>query len=118
MTKTILHILPPENYSNNDSYLAAAQTRVVQAYAAVFTGNATRDDADLVLVDLAQFSRYYDTTHIGASPDEAKALDQRRSILTRILTAMAKAGNEPQGLLTAFLMAPDIDPQTSAEEAQ
>lgn len=115
--RTILDILPRENYPDNGQYLAAATERIASAYAAVFTGNATRDDADLVLVDLAQFSRYYDTTLIGSPPIEAKALDQRRAILTRILTAMAKAGEEPRGMLTAVLVAPDIDADTSAEEA-
>lgn len=115
--KNILHILPREKYDSDEAYLAAASERVVQAYAAVFSANATRDDADLVLVDLAQFSRYYDTTLIGASLVEAQALDQRRAILTRILTAMAKTGVEPSGLLTAFLHAPDIDAPVRAEEA-
>lgn len=116
--KTVFDILPRANYGSNDDYLNAASVRVAQAYAAVFTGNATQDDVDLVLVDLAQFSRYYDTTYDGAPAHEAMKMDQRRAPLTRILTAMAKMGVEPRGLLTAVLAAPDIEAQPSAEEAR
>lgn len=117
MTKNITHIIDPTPYGQNaDAYMTDAQLRVMSAYAALFTGNGTQDDADLVLVDLASFSRYYDTTSLSASAHEAQALNQRRAVMTRVLTAMAKAGVEPNRLMTATLSSPPYDEPISPEE--
>lgn len=87
---------------------AAQQARVTSAYAALFSGNGTKDDADLVLVDLAAFTRYYDTATLGVAPAEAAAATQRRAVFQRIMDALALGGREPNGLLIAVLTAPLI----------
>lgn len=87
----------------------AAALRVLQAYGALFTGTGSQEDADLVLVDLMQFTRYYDTANLAASPVELAAAAQRRAVAQRVLDALAKAGREPEGLLSAVLGAPEID---------
>ncbi len=104
----------PEGEAGNEAWAEAAQARIVSAYAAVFTANATKDDVDLVLVDLAQCARYYDTASLNASPETAVALNHRRAPITRILDALATAGVEPSGLRTAVLLTPSFDPEEGA----
>ena len=87
---------------------AAQQSRVASAYGALFSGNGTKDDADLVLVDLALFTRYYDTAELSSAPAELAAASQRRAVMQRIMDGLAIAGREPQGLLSAALTSPPI----------
>jgi hypothetical protein len=42
--------------------------RVASAYGALFSGTGSKEDADIVLVDIAQFTRYYDRASDRASP--------------------------------------------------
>jgi len=100
--RTILDILPAHAASDP----AMQEARIAEAYAAVFTGNGSADDAGLVLIDLAQFSRYYDTAHIKASADQVKAIDQRRAVVQRVLEAVIKSGHSIEGLHGAVLRAP------------
>lgn len=83
--------------------------RIVAAYAAVFSGNGTSEDVDLVLVDLAQFTRYYDTAALDAPADQVKALDQRRAVFQRIMEALTKSGKPVEGLHSAVLRAPLVE---------
>lgn len=103
--KNVLDVLPADVAADSD----VQSLRIAQAYAAVFTGAGSRDDAELVLVDMAIFTRYYDTAMFTMPPDQVKALDQRRAVFQRVLEAMTHAGAEPVGLLRAVLSAPPID---------
>lgn len=77
--------------------------RLVEAYRAVFDGRGTRLDADLVLVDLLQFSRYYTTADINLPADVVKALDQRRAVGERIMEALARTEFDVRGLHSAIM---------------
>lgn len=112
MTSNIAQVLAADQKDDP----IAQSVRIGGAYAALFSGRGGRDDADLVLVDLAQFTRYYDTAMIGLSPEEALAGAQRRAVFQRIMDALALTGNEPSGLLTAVITAPE--PDATEESAQ
>lgn len=105
MTVNLNSVLPAEKRDD----ITAQQERVASAYGALFSGNGTKDDADLVLVDLAQFSRYYDTANLTDAPAALAAATQRRAVMQRIMDALAFSGREPQGLLSAVLGAPPIN---------
>lgn len=93
----------------SDEVLTAIQRRVASAYVELFSGNGSLDDASLVLVDLARFARYYDTTRLDMPADQVKALDQRRAVLQRILDAFAMSGRRLDDLHGAVLRTPDYD---------
>ena len=105
MTVNLNSVLPPEKRDD----IVAQQERVAGAYGALFSGNGTKDDADLVLVDLAQFSRYYDTANLTDAPAALAAATQRRAVMQRIMDALAVSGREPQGLLSAVRGSPPIN---------
>ena len=102
MTINVVQILPQERAGDRNAQLE----RVGSAYVALFTGNGSREDADLVLVDLAQFVRYYDTASLTADPVVTTASAHRRAVLQRIL---GMQGGEPNGFMAAVLTAPDLD---------
>lgn len=88
---------------------AWVQQRVASAYANLFSGNGTVEDADIVLVDMAQFSRYYDTATLDMTGPQALAFAHRRAVLSRMLEALTFGGREPQGLLQAVLRSPPLE---------
>lgn len=98
----------PDGFYSEDALTAHSQ-RIAEAYAQVFSGNGTKLDGEIVLVDLALFTRYYDTAMANASAEDVKAFDARRAVFQRVLEAMTLAGQEPQGLHRAVLTAPPID---------
>lgn len=102
--QNLLTVLPDEKQGD----LAAGELRIVQAYAAVFGGRGSKDDADLVLVDLAQFTRYLDTTSLEAPPAYAAAVSHRRAVFSRIVEAVTAGGGNLNGLQQAVLTAPDL----------
>lgn len=61
-----------------------AQQKLREAYANVFSGNASREEADIVLVDLARTSGYYNTTSPQTPADELKYYEGQRSVFGRI----------------------------------
>lgn len=83
---------------------AARTARIDSAYKAVFSGNGTVDDRDLVLVDLAHLTRYYDTVSLTADPSVVIAAAHQQTVLKRILIGL---GGEPQGLMAAVQTAPN-----------
>lgn len=103
--RTVLDILPPESRENQQ----LQSMRIAQAYAALFTGVGGIEDAEIVLVDMATFTRYYDTAMLHLPAEQVKALDQRRAVFQRIMEAMTLSGEEPKGLHGAVLRAPPID---------
>lgn len=97
----------------SDDIIGRMQYRLVSAYGALFSGRGTKEDADLVLVDLAQFTRYVNTTSLATPADVVKALDQRRAVFARVVEAVIQAGGDMDGLHKAVLVSPPL----SAEEA-
>ncbi len=101
MTVNIHSVLPPDQQTPEQQ-----SARVASAYYALFTGNGTREDADLVLVDLAQFVRYYDTASLTVDPAVATATAHRRAVFQRII---GLSGGEPNGFMAAVATAPSLD---------
>jgi hypothetical protein len=100
MTVNIAQVLPADKVGDAE----LRSVRIGQAYAAVFRGVGTREDADLVLVDLAQLCGYYDTASVTADPQVVLAMAHRRAVLQLIL---AQSGGEPSGFMAAVLTAPN-----------
>lgn len=113
--RTILDVLPKECFSTDpqtgavEIIDARVDTRVVGAYSALFTGIGSSEDAELVLVDLAQFARYYDTASLDMPAEQVKALDQRRAVFQRIAEALTKSGKSLGDLHGAVLRSPPLD---------
>jgi len=100
--RTVNEVLPPDLGDNP----VMQEARIAEAYAAMFTGNGSLDDAGLVLIDLAQFCRYYDTAPLSATAEQVKALDQRRAVFQRVLEGIIKSGVKVDDLHGAVLRAP------------
>lgn len=113
--RTILDVMPKECFSFDpntgavDIVDARVDMRVAGAYAALFTGTGSSEDAELVLVDLAQYARYYDTASLDMPADQVKALDQRRAVFQRIAEALTKSGKSLGDLHGAVLRSPPLD---------
>ncbi len=107
-TQNVLSALPAEYRDDptSDAAQAAIELRTLEAYAALFNGRGGKLDADIVLVDLAVFTRYYDTTMQTVPAEQVKAQDAARGVFQRVLEALTRANVEPVGLHTAVLMAP------------
>ena len=58
--------------------------RIVQAYRAAFSANATKEDVQLVLDDLEDFSGFLAVTGPSATDGETKYAEGQRSVFMRI----------------------------------
>ena len=58
-----------------------AQARVQSAYAALFAGNGTQEDAELVLTDLANDTGFYRYTGPEATDAELRFYEGQKSVL-------------------------------------
>lgn len=113
--RTIVDIFPPDEQDlqtggmgYSDARVAQMQYRIASAYHAFVEGRASREDADLVLVDLAQFSRYLDTTQLGAPSEVLREINGRRAVFARIVEAVIGAGGNLDGLHRAVLATPAL----------
>lgn len=113
--RTVLDFVPYdlEGVVHSEEARVKALARVFGAYTAVFSGRGGVDDAELVLVDLAQFTRYLDTAALDTPAEVVKALDQRRAVFGRIIEALVSGGGNVDGLHRAVLVSPPL----GAEEA-
>lgn len=66
-----------------------ATMRLQAAYVATFSGNATREDAEIALVDLAVMSRFYEHMTPDAAPDALRHIDGRRAVFRQIIGFIA-----------------------------
>jgi hypothetical protein len=64
---------------------STAELRLMQAYEALFGGRGSPEDAGLVLVDLAKFTGYYNTSSPDVSGDALRYYEGQRSVMGRIL---------------------------------
>lgn len=60
--------------------------RRAAAYAATFFGNATREDAEIVLVDLAAYTRFYQPLAPNVSSQVLHYMEGRRSVFAWLLS--------------------------------
>ena len=92
--QTLATILPPRDVRG-----PKAQLGLREAYMAMFEmGNATQEQRDIVMVDLAKASGYYNTTSPDVSDGALRYAEGQRSIFARILQFM----NPPISELTAM----------------
>lgn len=99
----------------NESRGPKAQNRLREAYAAVVEGNATKEDAGLVLVDLAKASGYYNTTPPDASDGVLRYNEGARSIFARILQMSNPAFSEIDAIRKAVQEETLTDQKTGHE---
>lgn len=87
--------------------------RLAGAYEAVFLlRNAGKEDLDLVMADLAEFSGYFAVSPPGTSAEELLDANGRRAVFARILSLIRL----PMGELTRLRDAALIEMQISSQE--
>lgn len=89
--------------------------RRAQAYAAVFGGNATREDAEIVLVDLATYSGFYQPQAPAVADGTRHYLAGRASVFAWIASNAAAGGMTDIGALH-FAVLKEIAAEVSAAE--
>lgn len=115
---TITEIFKPDQETPDgqpfysDDLLAKMQQRIASAYAAFAEGRASKEDADLVIVDLAVFTRYLDTTQLGTSNEVLRELNGRRAVFARIVEAVIGAGGKLDDLHRAVLATPALSEES------
>lgn len=80
---------------------ATREGRLASAYKALVQGNAGRDDVEMVLVDLAIVSGYYNVTVPGTSNGDVQRAEGARSVYARIVY-MASL---PEEIMAAYMRA-------------
>lgn len=66
-----------------------AQSRLAAAYQALFSFNATEEDRDIVLVDLAVFTRFYDVMVPDVPEAVVRHTEGRRAVMDLITKRIA-----------------------------
>lgn len=64
---------------------AKRDERLSQAWHAFVTGGASREDADLIMGDLAVFTGFMQVSDIAATDAELRRFEGRRDVMARIL---------------------------------
>ncbi len=64
---------------------AQATQRLVRAYRATFGGIGTREDSELVISDLAEFTGYYQVTDSMMPDNQVRYAEGRRSVMGHVL---------------------------------
>ena len=88
---------------------AKAQLRLAQAYQAVFGGNGTQEDAELVLADLANVSGFYAVEDADVSATARAFADGRRDLMNRILRMSQMSRERHEMLLQAVMAEEEAD---------
>lgn len=86
--KTIANLFSPQQ-------AATAQDRLVVAYTSVFSGAGSKEDAEIVLSDLAAFTGFLNVSSPVMSEAQLRFAEGQRSVAARIL---ALAGTSPAAL--------------------
>ncbi len=73
----------------------------VQAYRAVFGGHGSKEETELVLADLANFSGFYQVTTPADGPEAVRYSEGQRSVFARILRFMRMSSAELAALEAA-----------------
>lgn len=79
----------------------ATELALSEAYQAVFAGNATKDEADIVLIDLALQSGFFQVDGPGVSADQRAYSSGQRSVYAVIHGHLSKGPREMQELHSA-----------------
>lgn len=68
---------------------AESDQRLASAYQATFAGNASKEDAEIVLVDLAVVTRFYEHMSPDAVSTVLHHADGRRAVMRRLIGFVA-----------------------------
>lgn len=75
-----------------------AKLRLADAYRSVFSGRGSKEDAEIVLADLAQFSGFYTVTTPNTPADAVRFAEGQRSVMARVLRFTRLSGVETREL--------------------
>lgn len=78
-----------------------AVNELASAYRNVFRGNATRQDAEIVLADLADFTRFYQALPVGSAGSELAEINGMRIVFGRIFNYLNMTDAEIRALQEA-----------------
>ncbi len=73
---------------------ANALVKVTAAYRAVFTGNGGKMDAEVVKVDLAEYTGFYTVAGLDVPNDQRAYYDGQRSVFARIFRFLKMTESE------------------------
>jgi hypothetical protein len=76
----VLDVLPAAQRT-----IHAAEVRTRDAYVALVEGRPSKEDCQIILVDLALASGYYHTTHATMPAEQVKFCEGMRSVYGRIM---------------------------------
>lgn len=79
----------------------AATARLVEAWHSLSKGSGTVEDFEIVLVDLAAASGYFDITPSGVSSDTLRHNEGRRELFARISFLLGLKGDALAALMEA-----------------
>lgn len=95
---TTVDVLPPGSRRGLNATL-----KLTEAYNQVFSKPGVREDVDLVLADLAEYSGYFATMPIDAPDRALQRMEGRREVFARILSLFGVTGEEREELRRAAL---------------
>lgn len=105
MVHTVSDLLPMELQGDD----TAKAVRVKEAYKAFVDGRASRDDADLIMLDLAKVSGYYHVTPPGTSSDDVQRAEGARSVYARIVYMLNMPAPTMGEYLSGLAREPDFE---------
>ena len=70
------------------------ELELVRAYRNTFVGNATKEEAQRVLNDLAEVSNYYKVSPVDLPAEQVKFVEGGRRVFERIVTCLRMSGAE------------------------
>lgn len=100
---TLSDLLPPTAGDMSADRGAAASLRLRQAYSNFRRASVTSEDVDLILVDLAKASGYYNTTSPDTDPMTLKYYEGMRALFGRMQRFMNPPYSEMEALQRAVV---------------
>lgn len=99
--QTLSRIFDPFNLLKGLSRTNTARERLVDAYQAVFEGRGGRDDAEIVLADLAAFTGFFGVFAPGVTDAELRYAEGMRAVYGRIHARLRLSAEERVSLQEA-----------------
>lgn len=96
--RNVVDVLPEKDRS-----LPQATLRTQQAYAALGNGNPSKEDCQIILVDLALATGYYHTTPAAMPAEQVKYAEGMRAVYGRIMRFINMPLGEVQSYQRAVL---------------
>ncbi len=88
-----------------------ASLRLTQAYMAVFSGKATREDAEVVLADLANYSGFYRTSPADTPSDVLRYQEGMRAVYGYVYSHLNLSPSDISALENAARQEAAVDQQ-------